>query len=155
MNDMNVARNMEILLVEDSEDDLELTLRAFKRASFTNVIHVARDGEQGLDFLFCRGNYADREFKDAPKLVLLDLKLPGKSGLEVLAWIRNQDNELKELPVIVLTSSRQKQDIDQAYALGAHSYMAKPEGNFDELAEMVKAINPNSSVEIPGSEMTT
>jgi len=144
-----------ILLVEDDSNDALLLQRAFRRASISENLRVVSDGDQALAYLSAKPPFEDRHQNPFPSLVLLDLKLPGKSGLEVLAWIRNQDNELKELPVIVLTSSRQKQDIDQAYALGAHSYMAKPEGNFDELAEMVKAINPNSSVEIPGSEMTT
>jgi len=138
MNDMNVARNMEVLLVEDSEDDLELTLRAFKRASFTNLIHVARDGEQGLDFLFCRGNYADREFKDAPRLVLLDLKLPKVDGLEVLKQIKS-DPRTKSIPVVMLTSSREQSDLIESQRLGVNSYIVKPV-SFDAFNEAIRQL---------------
>jgi CheY-like chemotaxis protein len=127
-----------ILLVEDDSNDALLLQRALRRAQIDYPVQVVTDGDQAICYLSGKAPFADRAQHPLPALVLLDLKLPRKPGLEVLAWIRNQRQEIKEIPVIVLTSSRHTVDIDQAYALGANSYMAKPEGNFDGLAEMVK-----------------
>ena len=140
------ASAFHILLVEDDSNDALLLQRAFRRAQLTNSLHVVKDGEEAIAYLTGDASYRERERFPLPSLILLDLKLPGKSGLEILAWIRKQPAPLAELPVIILTSSRQTADIDQAYKLGAHSYMAKPEGNFDGLAEMVKNLdNPSLS----------
>lgn len=128
-----------ILLVEDESNDAILLERAFRRANLAPNLKVVTDGEQAVEYLEGKGQFGDRSQFPIPSLMLLDLKLPRRSGLEVLEWIRKQD-ALKELPVIVLTSSRHTDDIDKAYDLGATSYMAKPEGNFDGLAEMVKKL---------------
>lgn len=122
---MAAPSEVEILLVEDNPNDVELTLRALKRVNLTNRIHVVRDGAEALDFLFARGAYAERNGAQAPKVVLLDLKLPKLDGLEVLARIR-RDPRTKLLPVVVLTSSREEPDIQKSYALGVNSYIVKP-----------------------------
>ena len=117
--------NKIILLVEDNSDDVELTLRALKKNSISNKIIVARDGAEALDYLFAKGQYDKRDEKDLPVLVLLDLKLPKIDGLEVLRQIRG--NELTRLlPVVILTSSSQQQDMIESYKLGANSYIRKP-----------------------------
>jgi CheY-like chemotaxis protein len=128
-----------ILLVEDDSNDVLLLQRAFRRAEIDHELHVVNDGEQAMCYLGGVGDFGDRDKHPLPALMLLDLKMPRRTGLEVLAWLRDQpDASLKKLPVIVLTSSRQSEDIDRAYELGANSYMAKPTGNFDGLAQMVK-----------------
>ena len=117
--------NKIILLVEDNPDDVELTLRAFRKNNISNKIIVARDGAEALDYLFAQGKYDKRDEKDLPVLVLLDLKLPKIDGLEVLRQIRG--NELTRLlPVVILTSSSQQQDMIESYKLGANSYIRKP-----------------------------
>jgi CheY-like chemotaxis protein len=115
----------EILLVEDNPEDAELTLRALRKRRLANEIHVVNDGADALDFLFCRGRYADREPGNTPKLILLDLKLPKVNGLEVLAQIR-ADPRTRGIPVVMLTSSREEPDIARSYALGVNSYIVKP-----------------------------
>lgn len=127
-----------ILLVEDDSNDVLLLQRAFRRAGLVHLLQVATDGDQAVAYLGGEGQFADRQKYPLPALILLDLKLPRRSGLEVLEWLRGQVNEIKTLPVIVLTSSRLSEDVDRAYGLGANSYMAKPSGNYDGLAEMVK-----------------
>ena len=127
-----------ILLVEDDSNDVLLLQRAFRRAGLTHALQVVSDGDQAVAYLGGQGQFNDRGKHPLPSLVLLDLKLPRRSGLEVLGWIRDQKPEVKNLPVIVLTSSRLSEDVDRAYSLGANSYMAKPSGNYDGLAEMVK-----------------
>lgn len=114
-----------ILLVEDSDDDITLTQRAFRKAAIHNPLHVVTDGEQALDYLFARGAYADRAAEDPPCLVLLDLQLPRLNGLEVLRAIR-ADPVTALLPVVILTSSREEQDLVEGYRLGANSYIRKP-----------------------------
>jgi len=133
---MNDTKNIEVLLVEDREEDIELTLRGFKRANFSNVIHVARDGEQALDFLFCRGSYEGRDSKDAPRLILLDLKLPKVDGLEVLRQIK-ADPRTKSIPVVMLTSSREQSDLVESQRLGVNSYIVKPV-SFDAFNEAIR-----------------
>jgi two-component system response regulator len=127
-----------ILLVEDSPDDVELTLRAFKRSHLMNPIVVARDGIEALDFLFARGPYADRAGAPLPALVILDLKLPKLDGLGVLKSIR-ADERTALLPVVILTSSKQEQDMISGYSLGANSYVRKPV-DFSEFLDAVKAL---------------
>ena len=130
--------NKVILLVEDNPDDATLTLRAFKRSHVMNTIVVARDGIEALDFLFARGTYADRAGMPLPTLVILDLKLPKLDGLGVLRAIR-ADERTRLLPVVILTSSKEEQDLISGYSLGANSYVRKPV-DFVEFAEAVKVL---------------
>jgi len=127
-----------ILLVEDSPDDVTLTLRAFKRSHLMNPICVVRDGIEALDFLFAREAYADRAAQPLPELVILDLKLPKLDGLGVLKAIR-ADERTQLLPVVILTSSKEEQDLISGYALGANSYVRKPV-DFAEFLEAVKVL---------------
>ncbi len=114
-----------VLLVEDNPDDEELTRIAFEECHLANELVVVRDGQEALDYLFVTGKYADREMNDLPQVVLLDLKLPKVDGLEVLQRIRS-DERTKQLPVVILTSSRHEQDLIDSYSLGASSYIQKP-----------------------------
>ena len=116
---------VEILFAEDSSDDALLTMRALKKSGFANKLHHVKDGAEALDFLYRRGAYTSRTGKENPKLLLLDLKMPKMSGLEVLEIIK-ADPDLKSIPVVVLTSSREDPDIHKSYALGANSYITKP-----------------------------
>jgi len=116
---------VEILLVEDSPEDLELTLRSLKKSNLTNRIEVARDGAEALDFIFCEGPHAERRIEDAPKVILLDLKLPKIDGLEVLRRIK-ADPRTSTIPVVMLTSSREQKDVIESYRLGVNSYIVKP-----------------------------
>ncbi len=116
---------IEILLVEDDPKDIELTLHALRHDKLANRIHVAQDGEQALDFLFCRGEFRDREPTQQPKLILLDLKLPKVDGLEVLRAMKN-DERTRAIPVVILTSSKQEPDMVSGYKLGVNSYIQKP-----------------------------
>jgi CheY-like chemotaxis protein len=127
-----------MLLVEDDPNDILLIHRAFAKASLVNPLKIVRDGEEALSYLAGTGDFADRGRYPLPSLILLDLKLPRKSGLEVLEWVRRQPG-LKHIPVIVLTSSKESSDISRAYALGANSYLVKPVG-FEGLLELVKTI---------------
>ena len=122
-----------ILLVEDNPDDQKLTVRALKKNNITNEIVIAEDGVQALDFLFATGQYAGRDPRERPSLVLLDLKLPKVDGLEVLARLR-ADERTKMVPVVVLTSSKEEQDLITSYQRGANSYVQKPV-NFLEFVE--------------------
>ncbi|MEW6488278.1 MAG: response regulator [Thermodesulfobacteriota bacterium] len=127
-----------ILLVEDDPNDVLLIQRAFRKAKLGNPVHVARDGEEALSCLAGTGSYADRVRYPYPVLVLLDLKLPRKSGHEVLQWLRGQEG-LRRTPVVVLTSSKESADVDRAYDLGANSYLVKPV-SADALFEMVQGL---------------
>lgn len=131
-------RQIEILLVEDNPDDVELTLHALRKEKLANSIHVARDGEEALEFLFCNGAHAERSGERPPKLILLDLKLPKVDGMEVLKRIKN-DPRTKTIPVVILTSSKEERDLIQGYGLGANSYIQKPV-DFDQFREMVKNV---------------
>jgi two-component system response regulator len=117
--------NVEILLVEDNPQDLELTRRALRKGNLTNNIHVARDGAEAIEFLFCEGAHAARKIEDGPKLILLDLKLPKVDGLEVLKRVKS-DARTKTIPVVVLTSSKEQNDVVESYQLGVNSYIVKP-----------------------------
>lgn len=128
-----------ILLVEDEPNDIFLIRRAFRKAEAGSIIHAVADGEQAMAYLTGEGEFANRNQYPLPALILLDVKLPRKSGLEVLAWLRGQNSFLRRVPIIVLTSSKQAADIHRAYELGANSYLVKPVA-FEGLVEMVKAI---------------
>ena len=129
---------VEILLVEDDPDDLELTRHALNEEHIGNRIQVARDGEEALDALFCRGVHSGEDPKNLPKLVLLDLKLPKVDGLEVLEQIKS-DPRTKALPVVILTSSKQEQDMVKGYRLGVNSYIQKPV-DFDQFRKAIKQL---------------
>lgn len=131
-------RQIEILLVEDNNDDVELTLHALRKENLANHIHVARDGEEALEFLFCNGAHADRSFDRPPRLVLLDLKLPKVDGMEVLRQLK-ADPRTHFIPVVILTSSKEERDLLQGYGLGANSYIQKPV-DFDQFRETVKTV---------------
>ncbi|MEW6776792.1 MAG: response regulator [Bdellovibrionota bacterium] len=124
-----------ILLVEDNDDDVQLTLRAFEKSKVANRIIVVRDGQEALDYLYARGPHARRPDSEMPQVVLLDLKLPKVDGLEVLRHMRGQE-ATRRLPVVVLTSSKEERDIIASYNLGANSYVRKPVdfGQFVEAA---------------------
>jgi two-component system, response regulator len=127
-----------ILLVEDNPDDEALTLRALKKNNIMNEVVVARDGAEALDYLFCRGAHAGRDPREKPALTLLDLKLPKVDGLEVLRQIRaNPSSQL--LPVVILTSSKEEQDLINGYRLGANSYIRKPV-DFSQFMEAVRSL---------------
>ncbi|MCX4187562.1 response regulator [Methylophaga sp. OBS4] len=127
--------NKPILLVEDSPDDEALALRAFKKSNMGNEIIIAHDGEEALNYLFGRGQYADRNAAVMPAVVLLDLKLPKIDGLEVLRQIRSNPTT-KRLPVVILTSSKHEEDLVKSYNLGANSYVRKPV-DFNEFVDAV------------------
>jgi two-component system response regulator len=129
---------VEILLVEDSPDDIELTLHALQGNNLANRIHVVRDGAEALDFLFCKGQYSARRVEDTPKLVLLDLKMPKVDGLEVLRRAKS-DPRTRAIPIVVLTSSEEERDIVESYQLGVNSYVAKPV-DFERFTEAVRQL---------------
>lgn len=127
-----------ILLVEDNPDDEALTLRALRKNNIGNPVVVARNGAEALDYLFAQGAYSGRDPKDVPQVVLLDLKLPKIDGLEVLKRIR-ADERLRALPVVVLTSSKEEQDLMNGYKFGCNSYVRKPV-NFDQFLEAARQL---------------
>jgi len=129
---------MDILLVEDNPQDAELTIRALRKQNLANELSVVEDGAAALDYIFCRGPYSTREVGQTPKLVLLDLKLPKVSGLEVLRALK-QNERTRGIPVVILTSSQEDPDIKSAYDLGANSYVVKPV-DFDSFAEAVSRL---------------
>jgi two-component system, response regulator len=130
--------NPTILLVEDNPDDEALTLRALRKNNIGNSVFVVRDGAEALDYLFCTGAYADRDPNDMPQLILLDIKLPKVDGLEVLRRIR-KDQRTSLLPVVILTSSKEEQDLLEAYKGGANSYIRKPV-EFTRFTESIKQL---------------
>jgi len=131
-------RPLDILLVEDNPDDLELTLHALRENRLVNRIEVARDGQAAMDYLFSTGEYSNRDPQDKPRLVLLDLKLPKVTGLEVLRAIKSNE-ATRAIPVVVLTSSREDRDVVESYNLGVNSYIQKPV-SFSEFTEAVSQL---------------
>jgi CheY-like chemotaxis protein len=143
-----------ILLVEDDPDDVMNIERAFRKAKLANPLRIVNDGDAAVAYLSGQPPYDDREQNPTPTLVLLDLKLPRRSGLEVLEWIRG-NQRLKRLPVVVLTSSRERADVNSAYDLHVNSYLVKPVA-FDALLELVKSLNLywivcNEKPDVPGA----
>ena len=126
---------IEILLVEDNPRDVEMTLRALKKRNVANKVYVAKDGAEALDYLFATGPHAARDLNHPPKVVLLDLKLPKVSGLEVLKKIK-ADEQTRTIPVVVLTSSQEEKDMVESYRLGVNSYIVKPV-DFDKFMEAI------------------
>jgi two-component system, response regulator len=133
---MNGQHGVDILMVEDSEEDLQLALRSFRKANFEGRVHVARDGAQALDYIFCQGEHLGRRIEDIPRVILLDLKLPKVNGLEVLQRIKS-DPRTKRIPVVLLTSSKEHQDVVAGYENGANSYIVKPVA-FDGFAKAMQ-----------------
>ncbi len=134
---MNLGE-LDILLVEDNQDDMDLALHALRREKLANRIFVVHDGEEALDFLFCREAFSERSFDHPPKLVLLDLKLPKVDGMEVLKQVKS-DPRTKTIPVVIMTSSKEERDLVAGYNLGANSYIQKPV-DFDQFRETVKTV---------------
>ncbi len=135
---MNEPNAVEILLVEDSPEDRELTMRALRKANLANRIEIARDGAEALDFIFCEGAHAGRKIEDVPRVILLDLKLPKVDGLEVLRRIKG-DPRTQMIPVVMLTSSKEQSDVVESYRLGVNSYIVKPV-NFEGFAKAVQEL---------------
>ena len=129
---------IEILLVEDNAADEELAVHALRTNNLANRIYVAHDGEEALDYLFCRGQHNNRGFENPPRLVLLDLKLPKLDGLEVLRQLKN-DARTKAIPVVIMTSSREERDMINGYQLGVNSYIQKPV-DFAQFREIIKQL---------------
>jgi len=135
---MKSKEEVEILLVEDNPTDVELTLRALKKNNLANKVYVATDGAEALDYLFATGVYKEREIDKKPKVILLDLKLPKVDGLEVLKKIK-ADERTRNIPVVVLTSSKEEQDRIESYNLGVNSYIVKPV-DFEQFSKSVQEL---------------
>jgi two-component system, response regulator len=131
---------VEILLVEDNPNDVELALHALGKNNLTNRIQIVRDGEEALDFIFCKGKFADRTTGPLshPRVILLDLKLPKVDGLEVLKQLK-ADERTRSIPVVMLTSSAEERDVIESYRLGVNSYIVKPV-DFDQFTEAVRQL---------------
>lgn len=135
---MSEANVVEILIVEDTLQDLDLALRALKKANLTNRIQIARDGLEAIEFIFAEGPHAGRRIEHGPSVILLDLKLPKIDGLEVLQRIKS-DPRTNAIPVVVLTSSKEQSDVVESYRLGVNSYIVKPV-NFERFAAAVQEL---------------
>ena len=131
-----MPHKVDILLVEDNANDAELTMRALRHNKIVNDILLAEDGVEALDILFCRDSYKDRSFSNPPKLVLLDLKLPKISGMEVLKKLKS-DSRTAKIPIVILTSSIESNDLKRCYEMGANSYIVKPY----DLEDFTKAVS--------------
>jgi two-component system, response regulator len=133
---MTGYHEVEILLVEDNDQDAEMTLRALKKQNLANNVHRVEDGQQALNFLFAMGPYSDRNINNGPRVVLLDLKLPKVDGLEILRRVK-ADERTRMIPVVVMTSSKEDRDMVESYKLGVNSYVAKPV-EFEKFLEAVQ-----------------
>jgi CheY-like chemotaxis protein len=131
-----MAHEVEILLVDDNASDVELTVRALRRHKLANSIHIAEDGQEALDFVFCRGAHSDRSLGAPPKVIFLDLKMPKVDGIDVLRAIRG-DSRTKMIPVVILTSSKEQRDIVEGYKLGVNAYIQKPV-DFEEFRRVIE-----------------
>jgi two-component system, response regulator len=156
------TNEVDILLVDDSQEDVDLTLHALRTENLANRVFIARDGEEALEFLFCTGPHVRRSFDHPPKLVLLDLKLPKVDGMQVLKQVKD-DPRTKMIPVVLMTSSREERDLVRGYNLGANSYLQKPV-DFDEFRKMVKLLGlywlvtnrppiTNGALQMPGQAL--
>lgn len=134
----NNLNEVEILLVEDNPNDVELTLRALRMNNITNTIYVVRDGEEALDYVFARGQYSERHVENGPRVILLDVKLPKISGIEVLRQIKS-DPRTKTISVVILTSSKEERDLVESYHLGVNSYISKPV-DFDKFINVTREL---------------
>lgn len=132
---MDSSKLMEILLVEDNPSDVKLTLRALQKHNLANKVTVLKNGAEALDFIFAEGEYKDRDNRDIPKIIFLDINLPLVSGIEVLRRIKS-DERTKKIPVTILTSSAEFRDIEECYSLGVNSYIVKPV-EFEKFVEVV------------------
>jgi two-component system response regulator len=135
---MNNLRSLDLLLVEDNPQDLELALLALRRANPLIRIHIARDGAEAIDYVFCEGSYAARSITDIPGVIFLDLKLPKVDGLDVLMRIKS-DPRTSIIPVVVLTSSSEQRDLVESYQLGVNSYIVKPV-NYERYTDAVREL---------------
>lgn len=135
---MNEPSLTELLIVEDNPQDLELAMRALGKAKLANHVQIARDGAEALDFIFCEGAHAARNRIQAPKVILLDLKLPKVDGLEVLKRLKG-DPRTRSIPVVVVTSSKEQRDVVESYELGVNSYIVKPV-NFEQFSAAVREL---------------
>ena len=132
------SEGIDILLVEDNQDDVDLALHTLQRERLANSIFVARDGEEALNFIFCRETFTHRSFEHPPKLVLLDLKLPKVDGMEVLKQVKS-DPRTRTIPIVIMTSSKEERDLVASYNLGANSYIQKPV-DFEQFRDTVKTV---------------
>ena len=130
--------HVDILLVEDTQDDIDLALHALRQGKLANSIFVVRDGEEALDFLFCRGTFSARNIDRPPKLVLLDLKLPKVDGLQVLKTVKG-DPRTKTIPIVIMTSSKEERDMVESYNSGVNSYIQKPV-DFEQFRNTIKTL---------------
>ncbi|HEX9398153.1 MAG TPA: response regulator [Burkholderiales bacterium] len=135
---MNEIDQVEILLVEDSKTDAEMTLRALRRNNLANRVHWVKDGEEALEYMFCTGAYAGRDRAAGPKLIMLDIKMPKVDGIEVLRRLK-ADAATRSIPVVIMTSSNEESDVIESYKLGANSYIVKPV-QFEAFLETVAKI---------------
>ena len=139
MEQMMGLNDSGILLVEDDSNDILFIQRAFRRSKFNGLMQVVRDGDEAVAHLAGEGKYEDRNVYPLPGMIILDLKLPRRSGLEVLEWIRQQP-VIKRIPVVILTSSKEHKDVNRAYDIGVNSYLVKPV-NYDALTNMIEALD--------------
>ena len=128
----------DIILVEDNPEDAELMVRSLQKNHLANKLIVLEDGEQALNYIFCRGQYAKRDSDELPKVIFLDLKLPKVNGLEVLEQVKSND-KTKQIPIVIVTSSKEDPDIEAAYRLGANSYVVKPV-DFDKFKKTINQL---------------
>jgi CheY-like chemotaxis protein len=135
---MKTGRSVEVLLIDDSPSDVELTIHVLRHNKLANSIHVAEDGKEALDFIFCRGQFKERSITDRPRVILLDLKLPKVNGLEVLKAIR-ADEHTKAIPVVILTSSKEQRDLVEGYKFGTSAFIQKPV-DFEQFQKAIKEI---------------